>query len=296
MEAILSRIEANMQTKDDAKAQMGELQQTVGKITKEFNDKLQRFQEDNDKKYEECSAAIKELREQFEEFRKGVDAVSGDRGTKRPCNSATRASSADAGRTGGGGARELKQEVKEKLERRVTVGGFIGNSDKDVREKAVKRFLESLGVMDNYGKHEVFAKGATGSEVVIQFESRMKASQFIKDNLEAIKKFKVQGKASEHRDTFFSLHLNEEEWKVYHATRLLAKKLTESKQFHPMAVKPYKHKGVVAIHDFDIVRIKVGTNGALEYKYLHQNIKDLDVEGLEEKLKAMVKDFDAKFE
>ena len=59
MEAILSRIEANMQTKDDAKAQMGELQQTVGKITKEINDKLQRFQEDNDKKYEECSAAIK---------------------------------------------------------------------------------------------------------------------------------------------------------------------------------------------------------------------------------------------
>ena len=83
----------------------------------------------------------------------------------------------------------MKDEVKEKLERRVTVGGFLGNSRKDVREAAVNGFVPSLGTMGNYGKYEVFAKGATGPEAVIQMESREQASQFIKDNLEAIKLF-----------------------------------------------------------------------------------------------------------
>ena len=287
MEEILARIEVNMQTKDDAKNQMKELKESITKITKEFNDKIDKFQKENDKKYSECQSALKELRQQFEQLKK---RVTWEKESKRPCNSATRSSS-----QGGAGARVLKDEIREKLERRVTVGGFLGNSSKVVRETAVKEFVAKLGTMENYGKYEVFAKGATGPEAVIQMESRERASQFIKDNIEAIKTFKIQGNAGESRSTFFSLHLDENQWKIYHATRLLTSKIIDSQKLDPMTIKAVKHRGIVSINDFSIIKIKVGMDDAIEYKYVKQNLKDLGGEGVESKLKELVDEFAVSF-
>ena len=288
----MARIEANMQTKEEAKQQMDEFKKTIGVITNAFNAKVDKYQEETDKKHTECSEAIKELKQQFELFKKGYGP--GESGSKRSCNSATRANSADAY---GQKNTALKDEIKEKLERRVTVGGFLGNSPKDVREAKVNEFLTSLGVIENYGKYVVFAKGVTGPEVVIQFESRPRASQFIKDNIEAIKKFKLVGKSGEERNSFFSLHMDEDQWKVYHASRLLTSTINDSQKFIPMPIKAFKHKGIVSINDFDIIKIKIGLDGNVEYKYVKQNIKDLGEEGLEleAKLKPIVDAFAVNF-
>ena len=77
MSEILARIEANMQTKEDAKSQMKEFQESIGKITKEFREKIDKYQQENDKKYSECQSAIKELRQQFEHLEKGITLEKG---------------------------------------------------------------------------------------------------------------------------------------------------------------------------------------------------------------------------
>ena len=189
----------------------------------------------------------------------------------------------------------MKGEIKEKLERRVTVGGFLGNTNKEEREKKTKEFLDSLGTMSNYGEYNVFAKGATGSEAIVQFASRTVASQFIKDNIEAIKNFKVLGKSGEPRNTHFSRYLDQDQWKVYHATRLLAVKLSDSGQMAPMPVKAFKHRGMVSIDGFDIIKLKVGMDGNMEYKLIKQNIQNIGVENLEARLRPVIGDFAATF-
>ena len=190
---------------------------------------------------------------------------------------------------------KLKDEIQMKLERRVTVNGFMGNANKDEREQAVNAFLEGLGTMKSYGAYEVFAKGVTGSEVIVQFGSRDRASQFIKDNLKEIKTFRVKGKSGELRDAYFSLHMDGDQWKAYHATRLLASAIVASGKLESLTVKGLKHKGVVSINDFDILKIKVDMGGIVQYKYIKKNIEDLGVEGMETKLKVIVDAFAASF-
>ena len=255
-------------------------------LDEKYDGKIKLLQEQQNKDKKEIDGKLEAL---FKEFRDK------EANGKRPCNSATRASSADAGRISTTGGTELKEEIREKLERRVTVGGFMGNSPKMERESKVNILLTSLGVMKNYGKYDVFAKGATGPEAVIQFESRERASQFIKDNIEELKKFKVAGRSGEERNTFFSLHMDEHQWKVYHATRLLTSSIIDSKKLEPMTVKGVKHKGIISINDFDIIKMKIGLDGNVEYKYIKQNIKDLGEEGFEAKLKPIVDAFAATF-
>jgi len=185
--------------------------------------------------------------------------------------------------------------MQEKLESRVTVSGFLGNTSKDVREAQVKAFLDGLGTMANYRGYSVFAKGATGTDAIIQFESRDKASQFIRDNLNAIKQFKTKGQSGESRELFFNLRMDEGKWKVYHATRLLAIKISDSKAMDPMVVKGFKYRGIISIHDFDIIKVKMGPEGMVEYKFIKQNVKDIGVNDIESKLKVIVDDFAAKF-
>jgi hypothetical protein len=184
--------------------------------------------------------------------------------------------------------------VRAKLEKRVTVSGFLNNSSKEDRESPMNKFLGGLGTIANYGDYKVFAKGATGSEVVIEFSCKEVAKQFVIDNLKEIKTFKVEGKSGETRRTFFNRHLDEDQWKVYHATRLLAASLA-GKMTH-LEFKAFKHKGIVSVNDFDAIKIKVGTDGNLDFKYLKQNIEDTGEEGLEVKLKSITSEFSATFE
>jgi len=113
--------------------------------------------------------------------------------------------------------------------------------------------------------------------------------------LDAIKKFTVKGKNGEARDVFFNLYMDQNQWKVSHATRLLASKISESKAMDPMVVKGFKHRGIISIHDFDIIKVKMGQEGQVEYKFIKQNVKDIGVEDIETKLKVLVDDFAAKF-
>ena len=72
-------------------------------------------------------------------------------------------------------------------------------------------------------------------------------------------------------------------------------KIVNSKKLDPMIIKCKKHKGSVSINDFDIIKIKVGMDGEIEYKFVKQNLKDLGVEGVESKLKELVDRFAANF-
>ena len=187
--ATLSRIEANMQIKGDARQQMDDIMGKLDKMSKEFHETVRQIKTESDKKHDECNAAIQELKKQFDDLKKGIGETIVHDGRKKPYNDATRASSADTRSQTGGN--NLKQEVKDKLERKVVVDGFMNNTTKETRETSVKDFLEGLGTMSNYGPYDVFAKGATGSKTIIQFETRDRASQFIRDNLKEIKLFKV---------------------------------------------------------------------------------------------------------
>jgi hypothetical protein len=62
-----------------------------------------------------------------------------------------------------------------------------------------------------------------------------------------------------------------------------------------MSIKAFKHRGTVSINDFDIIKIKVGMDGEIEYKYMKQNLKDLGGEGVESKLKELVDEFAVSF-
>ena len=149
--------------------------------------------------------------------------------------------------------------------------------------------------MGNYGEHEVFAKGATGPDVVIQFQTRDRASQFFKDNFEKFKDFKVEGTAGETRNTFFNLYLNESQWKLYHATRLLAKHIELSKVMEQMPVKALKHKGIISIDNFDLVKLVLDDDGHVKHKYFEQNVNDIGVEGIKEKINVVAEGFLLKF-
>ena len=189
----------------------------------------------------------------------------------------------------------IKDEIKAKMEKRVTIEGFVGNSTKETRESAINTFLEGLGKMANYGKYSVFAKGATGSAAIIEFKDKETAAQFITDNLTEIKEFKTVDNKGATRDTYFNRYKDDMEWKIYHATRLLTNKIVESKEMEPLTVKAFKHRGVISIDGFDIIKIKEGEDEAIEYKMLKQNLKDLDAENAESKLKAIIDTFAAKF-
>ena len=70
-------------------------------------------------------------------------------------------------------------------------------------------FLHSLGAMQNRGEYKVFVKGATGPEVIIQFALLEKASHFIEDKLDAIKKFQIIGTSQDPRHSCFNHHVDE---------------------------------------------------------------------------------------
>lgn len=78
--------------------------------------------------------------------------------------------------------------------------------------------------------------------MIIQFETRSKAPQLVKDNIEVILKSKVPGKSGELRDTFFNPYLDDDRWKIDHATRLLTSKIADSKRFDPMPIKAFKYQ------------------------------------------------------
>ena len=101
-------------------------------LDEKYDGKIKLLQEQQNKDKKEIDGKLEAL---FKEFRDK------EANGKRPCNSATRASSADAGRISTTGGTELKEEIREKLERRVTVGGFMGNSPKMERESKVNILL-----------------------------------------------------------------------------------------------------------------------------------------------------------
>ena len=229
MEAILARIEQNMQTKVEAKGQLDEFKHTVTQIAKEFNEKVDQIQQDTDKKYEECQAAIRELKKEFEELKKGSSNQSREGGVKRPCNPTTRAGGRSASVDAGGVHRRdsARLAIQEKLEKRITISGYMGNSTKEFRESHAKQFLESIGTASNYGEIKVYAKGVHGSDTILEFPDCKKAEQFIKDEIESIKTFTVPHRQGTKKG-FFQLYMDRGQWKVYHSTRLLAKKIGES--------------------------------------------------------------------
>ena len=99
----------------------------------------------------------------------------------------------------------------------------------------------------------------------------------------------------ETRDTFFHRYKDEMEWKIYHATRLLTNKIVDSKEMDPLTVEAFKHRGVISIDGFDIIKIKEGEDEAIEHKMLKHNLKGLEAENAENKLKTIIDAFAAKF-
>ena len=117
METILARIEQNMQTKQESKSQLDEFKTTVDNMAKAFNEKIDEYKTETDKKYAECQDAIRDLKKQLAEMKQTATDSTREGGVKRPCNSATRATSADTSRVGSSNSSALRQDIQEKIEK-----------------------------------------------------------------------------------------------------------------------------------------------------------------------------------
>jgi len=221
----------------------------------------------------------------------------GERPRKRMWGHNGRASSVDATRTDGSMGKNILSEAQTRNEGRVIVDGFLDCAKKEAREKHVIAFLDESNMLGNFPGTKVFARGHTGSEVIIEFKTREKAKQFLIDNAEKIRGFMVPTK-KEPRRGFFNLHKTAEEWKIFHATRLLANKFKENETVKgkTMEVKPDKHRGTISVNDIRVVRIKIGTNGEVIYNLINKNIDDLDEVGFKELAQRIIHDFTPTFE
>jgi len=141
-----------------------------------------------------------------------------------------------------------------------------------------------------------YAKGVHGSDVILEFEERTKAENFIRDNLEGIKDFEVPGKGTSKKKGFFQLYLDPEQWKTYHATRLLAKKMGAAESFKDLAVRASKYKGTISVSDFEVIKIKMKDDKSMQYIPLKNNIEDTDIEGLLGKIQTIISEFMPTFE
>ena len=271
-------------------------------INDSFKQSIDNVCDKYDKKFEETDKAIGELRALLKDVQVQVEGAQvqdgNDSASKRLRSLEPR--SASVGRRGSqnrhDGVKTIKDEVRAKLERRVTASGFLNNSTKEFRENIINAFLAELGTMSNYGEYSVFAKGVTGSDVAIEFTSKEVANQFIKDNLAKIKDFEVDGKNGVKRRTFFNNYMDAAQHKVYHATRLLADGMTKSKLFEPLTIKAMKYKGVVSIDDFDVLKVGYNQDGDVEYKILKRNVDDLSVESVLANLEASIEAFKTRFQ
>ena len=293
---MMNDISGKMASKDD----MDDMKKS---IKKSFQESLDQISNKYDRKFEETDKAISEIRGMITELKDKANQGEGnDVETRSPPPKKSRvengrSASVDRGAHHRQSTRidAVKDEVNNKLNRRVTVSNFMNNSSKEDREKRINIFLDGLGKKSNYGAYEVFAKGPTGSEVVIQFATKELAGQFVRDNIEEIKKFKVPGKANVLHSAFFNLHKDGEQWKIYHATRFLAKNFATSAKFGSMEVKGQKHKGLISIADFDVVRIRIDFEGDIDYTLIKANIEDIGTEDLEDTISELIKLFTLQF-
>ena len=116
----------------------------------------------------------------------------------------------------------------------------------------------------------------------------------MKDNFESIKQFVVPAKRGETKPGFFQLYMDPAQWKVYHATRLLSKKMEAA--LKPHSVKGLKYRGTIIINDFEVVKIKADDAKDMTYHALKRNIEDTDIVGLGGKIQSIIDEFKPSFE
>ena len=213
---------------------------------------------------------------------------------QQPLNSA--GSAVKRSRSDGPQRDSLRRSIQEKLEKRITVSGYMGNSTKEARENHIKQFLGTLGTERNYGEINVFAKGVHGGDVIMEFSEREKAEQFIKEEMESIKTFEVPAKNGTTKKGYLQLYMHQGQWKVYYATRLLSKKFEDAAALKPHNIQGFKYKGSISLNDFEVVKIRNDDEKGLTYHLLKNNIEDASVEGLMGKLTTLVNEFKPTFE
>ena len=148
----------------------------------------------------------------------------------------------------------------------------MDNTKNEVKVNAIQACIASLKVGSNYRKIDVFAKKRPSADAHVRFESREFARQFIADNMEAFKDFKAKGRNEESRELFWSLYRTPVQWKLLHASRLLAKYLSQQKDYNLLSITINKNTGVITIDDFDVVKLKVDASLRVEHKLLLNNI------------------------
>ena len=96
------------------------------------------------------SKAIAEINEKLAVITAELQSGDDEERSNKRLRATGRASSVD---TGGDRQRDnLKMKIQDKLEKRVTISGFLENSSKDFREEHVNTFLTALGTAANYGE------------------------------------------------------------------------------------------------------------------------------------------------
>jgi len=190
-------------------------------------------------------------------------------------------------------------EIKERLDKRLYISGFVGNSSKEMRINVIKEFLSSLGDISKYGELEPFTKDPEGGEVFIQFESKFHVKTFIGENIDKIKVLDVKGVMeddSDRRKIRFDANLDEHERQQVKATKNLGNILKESGKFGEREVHYMPRAGVIRIKGFKVIFLRFREEGGLTININEVNAKDTKINGLLILLNPMVEKFKADFE
>ena len=62
-----------------------------------------------------------------------------------------------------------------------------------------------------------------------------------------------------------------------------------------MEVKAIKRSGIISIDSFDVLKMSVGHDGNMEYKWVKKNVVDLGVDELQQNLQPLIDEFAAHF-
>ena len=60
-------------------------------------------------------------------------------------------------------------------------------------------------------------------------------------------------------------------------------------------IKGHKRRGIIAIDDFDIIRMKCNLNGVVSYSLIKNNIADLGIQDIVPGLEAIIEEFKSSF-
>ena len=208
---------------------------------------------------------------------------------------------------------KAQMEIKERLDKRLYISGFVGNSTKEFRIKFVKDWLATLDEIAKYGELDPFTKDPEGGEVYIQFESKFHVKTFIGENIEKIKVLDVKGvkttqvvdgngvsttveDITDRRKIRFDANLEEHERQQIKATKNLGNILKDSGKFGEREVHYMPRAGVIKIKGFKIIFLKYHLDTGLSINFNEVNANDTKIAGLSILLHPIIKKFKEDFE